>query len=145
MVTTVSGSVPDWLSGTLVRHACGVLGETDHPDPVMINRVTHLFDCVEMGQSYSFINGQVTFTSQFYDTNTVDVWLKYEENMNQSSVFWGTVYAKRNLTAMAAENDNLHGNGKYQSIPAVSWWQVGNDVSYYLFYPQKSSDFEFKD
>ena len=54
--------------------------------------------------------------------------------MNQSSVFWGTVYAKRNLTAMAAENDNLHGNGKYQSIPAVSWWQVGNDVSYCLLF-----------
>ena len=130
LISTVNGSVPDWLSGTLVRHACGGLGETDHPDPEMVNRVTHLFDCIEMGQSYSFINGQVTFTSKFYDTNIVDVWRRYEQNMNQSSVFWGTIFAERNVSALMAEAGNIYGNDKFASIPAVSWWQVGNDVNF---------------
>ena len=53
-VTTDMGEVPAWLSGTLVRHACGVFGETQNPSTGMLNRVTHLFDCIEMGQSYHF-------------------------------------------------------------------------------------------
>ena len=87
--------------GSLIRHACGALGETEHPAEAFLNRVTHLFDCIEMGQAYHFHEGEVTFSSQFYDTNAVDIWLSYGENMNQSSVWWGTVYADRNLTALA--------------------------------------------
>ena len=53
-VTTDMGEVPAWLSGTLVRHACGVFGETENPASEFVNRVTHIFDCIEMGQSYHF-------------------------------------------------------------------------------------------
>ena len=127
-VSTVSGSVPDWLSGTLIRHACGVLGETSHPDPDMLNRVTQLFDCVSMGQGYSFQNGNVVFSNSFYDTNQVDIWERYEENMNQSSVWWDTVFSERNITAMAKEQENMYKPGKPAFIPNVAWWQLGNDV-----------------
>jgi len=127
-VTIEEGEVPKWISGSLARHACGAFGETGSGMETMINQVTHLFDCLEMGQSYSFHNGQVTFTSNFYDTNMVKIWEKYEENMNQSSVWWGMVYAKQNLTAMEAERDDMYKPGRPTSIPAVSWWQVGDDV-----------------
>ena len=59
------GSCPTWLSGTLARHACGVYGETGRPtEDNMLNGVEHVFDCVEMGQGYSFSDGEVTFTSR---------------------------------------------------------------------------------
>ena len=46
-VETVAGAVPGWVSGTLARHACGVLGDTQHSTvPEFINRVGHLFDCI---------------------------------------------------------------------------------------------------
>ena len=127
-VVTVSGAPPHWLSGSFIRHACGVYGETRHPSDTMVNRVTHMFDCIEMGQSYTFHQGHVTFTSQYYDTNRVDIWARYQENMNTSSIFWGTVYAERNVTAMDLEHDNYHKPGKPGEIPAVSWWQLGDDV-----------------
>ena len=53
-VTTNTGELPAWLSGTLVRHACGVFGEMENPSSEFVNRVTHIFDCIEMGQSYHF-------------------------------------------------------------------------------------------
>ena len=129
-VSTVSGSVPDWISGTLVRHACGVLGETEHPDPHMLNRVTHLFDCISMGQGYSFQDGRVVFSNSYYDTNQNDIWQSYHENMNQSSVYWGTVFAEQNMTAKEREHDNMNKPGKPGMIPNVAWWQVGDDVSF---------------
>ena len=58
-VTREKGELPPWLSGTLVRHACGVFGEMENPSSEFVNRVTHLFDCIEMGQSFHF--HQVTF------------------------------------------------------------------------------------
>ena len=64
-VTVEHGACPAWLSGTLARHACGVYGETGRPtEDDMINTVPHVFDCVEMGQGYSFNDGEVTFTSR---------------------------------------------------------------------------------
>ena len=53
-VITDMGEVPAWLSGTLVRHACGVFGEMENPSSEFVNRVTHIFDCLNMGQSYHF-------------------------------------------------------------------------------------------
>ena len=53
-VITDMGELPPWLSGTLVRHACGVFGEMENPSSDFVNRVTHIFDCIEMGQSYHF-------------------------------------------------------------------------------------------
>ena len=134
-VTRVEGELPAWLSGSLIRHACGAFGETKHPSEEMLNRVTHLFDCIEMGQSYHFHRGEVTFSNQFYNTNNVDIWRSYDEDMNQSSVWWGTVYAERNLTALMKENENSHRPGKHSAIPAVAWWQIGDKVVATSEYP----------
>ena len=136
-VTRVEGELPSWLSGSLIRHACGAFGETEHPAEAFLNRVTHLFDCIEMGQAYHFHEGEVTFSSQFYDTNAVAIWLSYGENMNQSSVWWGTVYADRNLTALARESENMARPGKHSAIPAVAWWQIGDKVVASSEYPRQ--------
>ena len=37
-VTTVQGSVPPWLSGSLARHACGAFGETGTPSEPWLRR-----------------------------------------------------------------------------------------------------------
>merc|ERR1712130_1034310 len=133
-VTVDHGAPPEWLSGTLARHACGVYGETGRPflnenGETMINACDHVFDCIEMGQGYHFHKGQVTFTSRFYDTDHVALWKYYGENMNYTSVWWGTVYATQNLTAKKHfdgwDEDGLEHTG---SVPAVSWWKVGKDV-----------------
>ena len=55
--------------------------------------------------------------------------MSYDQNMNESSVWWGTVYADKNMTAVEKESENEHKPGKHESIPAVAWWQIGNDVS----------------
>ena len=83
---------------------------------------------MEMGQSYSFHEGDVRFTSKFYDTNMVQIWLDYEENMNQSSIWWGTIYAERNRSAMDLEGDNMYGHDRPSAVSAVSWWQLGDEV-----------------
>ena len=76
----------------------------------------------------------MTFSSQFYDTNRLDIWMSYEENMNESSIWWGTVYALKNNSAIARENDNSHKPGKHSEVPAVAWWQIGNEVTFrFLF------------
>ena len=56
----------------------------------------------------------MTFSSQFYDTNKMDVWMSHEENMNQSSVWWGTVYADKNLTAIDNERENMQKNHHFE-------------------------------
>ena len=50
--------------------------------------------------------------------------------MNESSIWWGTIYAERNLTAMERESENQYKPGKLPDIPAVAWWQIGNDVKF---------------
>ena len=75
----------------------------------------------------------MTFSSQFYDTNRLDIWLSYEENMNESSIWWGTVYALKNNSAIAKENENSHKPGKHSEVPAVAWWQIGNEVIFRIF------------
>ena len=35
--------------------------------------VVNILHCSEMGQAYHFHEGEVTFSSQFYDTTTVEV------------------------------------------------------------------------
>jgi len=130
------GSPPEWLSGTLARHACGVYGETgrtfiNEDGEEMINACDHVFDCIEMGQGYHFHKGEVTFTSRFYeDTEHTALWKYYGENMNYTSVWWGTVYAHQNLTAKAYFSNwaQEHPGNYTSSVPAVSWWKVGKDV-----------------
>ena len=65
---------------------------------------------------------------RYYDTDHVELWRRYSENMNQSSIWWGTVYATRNLSAIAKEGPLLHDMYQPGSVPAVSWWQVGDEV-----------------
>ena len=65
---------------------------------------------------------------KFYDTNMVNIWLSYEENMNQSSIWWGTIYAERNRSAMDLEGDNMYGHDRPSAVSAVSWWQLGDEV-----------------
>jgi len=126
-VTVEYGEAPAWIEGSLVRHACGAFGETGSTSE-MVNRVTHVFDCIVMGQSYSFHNGGVTFSSQYYDSNMHRIWEKYQEDMNQSSVWWGCIYAKHNNTAYDRESDDLYAPGRPSGVPAVAWWKVGDEV-----------------
>ena len=52
------------LIGTYIRNACGGFGETG-TSASYVNQISHLFDCVKMGQSYSFHNGDVTFYNRY--------------------------------------------------------------------------------
>merc|ERR1711953_1386228 len=54
----------------------------------------------------------------------------YGENMNYTSVWWGTVYAHQNLTAQSYFSNwaQEHPGNYTSSVPAVSWWKVGKDV-----------------
>ena len=118
----------------LVRHACGAYGETGTQSE-MLNRVTHLFDCIEMGQSYTFSNGQVTFSNKFYNTSAVDVWKSYGANMNISSIWWGTTYAAENQSAIEHESAAMHNPDKPTDIPAVAWWKIGKQAASASEYP----------
>ena len=71
---------------------------------------------------------QVTFTSRFYDTNHVAIWRDAGENMNHTSVWWSTVYATQNRTAIEYYHDAMGSPDHTGAVPAVSWWKVGDDV-----------------
>ena len=60
--------------------------------------------------------------------------MSYEENMNQSSIWWGTVYALKNNSAIDREHENSSKPGKHSEVPAVAWWQIGNEVKVLSFY-----------
>lgn len=48
--------------GVFIRHSCGSFGESGGSlDLPIINYINHLFDCIEMGTSFRFENGDVTF------------------------------------------------------------------------------------
>jgi len=126
-VIVEEGEAPAWIEGSLVRHACGAYGETGSTSD-MLNRVGHVFDCIVMGQSYSFHEGEVTFSGKYYDSNIRQIWENYEEDMNQSSVYWGCIYADQNRTAIDKEGSNMYADGKPSMVPAVAWWKVGNEV-----------------
>ena len=85
------------------------------------------------------------------------MWLSHDQNMNESSIWWGTVYGEMNKytpvnqgcifakytplqhkqllrtticrTAIDQERPHMNKPGKHTSIPAVAWWQIGNEVS----------------
>ena len=70
------GTVPLDLEGTLIRHGCGVFGYATSYDneDLRLNRIQHIFDCIEMAQAYSFADGRAIFTSKFYDTAKNDIY-----------------------------------------------------------------------
>jgi len=124
-VTVRSGSLPTWLEGSLVRHACGVFGNVD-TNTTMIDTIDHLFDCITMLQSYHFHDGKATYSNQFLDTNQLQVWKKYNEDMRQSSLWFETVYSNQNITAMEKEEEDMTQLDRPYSTAHVSWWTLGD-------------------
>jgi carotenoid cleavage dioxygenase-like enzyme len=61
----VEGTVPDWLSGTLVRNGPGRFEAGDQ-------RVNHWFDGLAMLRRYSFENGTVRYSNRFLRTEAYD-------------------------------------------------------------------------
>ena len=61
----VEGTVPDWLSGALIRNGPGRF-ETDS------GRVTHWFDGLAMLRRYAFEDGAVRYTNRFLRTEAYD-------------------------------------------------------------------------
>ena len=58
----------------MARHGCGVFGNTAAPfDNDTIDRIDHLFDCIEIDQTFSFYDGQAYFSSKYYDSNIAHV------------------------------------------------------------------------
>ena len=58
----------------MARHGCGVFGNTAAPfDNDTIDRIDHLFDCIEIDQTFSFYDGQAYFSSRYYDSNIAHV------------------------------------------------------------------------
>ena len=134
-VKTIDGEVPKGLNGTLVRQGCGVFGNSFGPlIEDKIDRIAHVFDCIELAQSFHFHDGQVFFTSRFYDTNKNNYFLmEHEQDMAKSSVFFPTIYANYSSEAVQdyygwlSDNENAT-NLKNNDVPHVSWWVIGQDV-----------------
>ena len=76
-VEITQGNVPDWIEGSFVRHVCQAFGDTEHIIDGYINRVTHIFDCIPGGQSYTFHKGKITYNSKYWDTNQVKTALPF--------------------------------------------------------------------
>ena len=133
-VKTIDGEVPKGLNGTLIRHGCGVFGNTFGAETEDLDRVNHLFDCIELAQSFHFYEGQAFFSSRYYDTNRNDYFLNvHDQDMTKSSVFYGTVFANSSADARDDFNkwrsDNANTTSlKNNDVPHVSWWLIGNDV-----------------
>lgn len=127
-VTIESGSIPAWLQGNFMRHACGVFGETDHMNHTLPNYIGHLFDCLEIGNKFRVQNGKVTFTNRWYDTTVNDIYNYYGRNMNESSVFVSSTFSKFNPAQVDRWAANLSDSSKVDQVPHVSWWQIGNEA-----------------
>ena len=134
-VVTLYGQVPKGLNGTLIRQGCGVFGNSF--DPLVedqLDRINHVFDCIELAQSFHFHDGQVSFTSRFYDTNRNDYFLNvHNQDMTNSSVFFGTVYANFSIDAIQDYNQWKSENEdatklRNDHVYHVSWWLIGQDV-----------------
>ncbi|WAR11686.1 NINAB-like protein [Mya arenaria] len=126
--TTIEGTVPTWLEGNFVRHACGSFGHTESRDKNLPNYIGHLFDCMEIGQKFRIQNGTVTFTNKWYDTVVNDIYNYYHRDMNLSSVFLVSTYSKTNPGQVDAWRANFSSTSKVPEVPHVSWWQVGNQA-----------------
>lgn len=61
----VEGSIPEWLSGTLVRNGPGRFD-------VGSERLTHWFDGLAMLRRYAFDDGEVTYSNRFLRTNAYE-------------------------------------------------------------------------
>ncbi|XP_060575784.1 carotenoid isomerooxygenase-like [Ruditapes philippinarum] len=127
-VTYEKGTIPTWLSGNFIRHACGTFGETDHRNKNLPNYIEHLFDCFEMGSKFKINNGRVTFTNRWYDTTVEDIFNTYRRQMNASSMFVHSIYSQMNANQIDKWFGNMSAKNKVSKIPNVSWWLVGNQA-----------------
>ena len=124
-VHVTHGQVPLDLEGSFARHGCGVLGiyniskslnnfscygiilhffphtktllgnTLDEEDEDVLDRVDHLFDCIEIDQSFSFHKGEAYFNSRFYDTNIAHIFRDiFDQDMSQSSVYFYTIFSR---------------------------------------------------
>ena len=73
-VEVVHGVVPKEIEGTLARHGCGVFGHATGYETSRLDRIQHVFDCINIAQAFSFVDGQAFFTSKFYDTAKNDIY-----------------------------------------------------------------------
>ncbi|XP_053406723.1 carotenoid isomerooxygenase-like [Mercenaria mercenaria] len=127
-VTVEYGSIPTWLSGNFMRHACGVFGETDNMNDTLPNYIEHLFDCMEIGSKFRVENGKITFTQRWYDTTLNDIYNIYGREMNESSFFIQSTFSKVNKAQFDKWEANLSDTSKVAQVPSVSWWQIGNEA-----------------
>lgn len=127
-VVLEKGNIPPWLSGNFMRHACGVFGETGNRNKALPNYITHLFDCFEIGNKFKIDNGHVTFTNRWYDTSVNDIYNFYRRQMNDSSMFVHTTYAKLNPRQLDKWSGNLSLGSKVTEVPHVSWWLIDNQA-----------------
>ncbi|ELU09374.1 hypothetical protein CAPTEDRAFT_194807 [Capitella teleta] len=131
-VSLESGEIPHWLNGTFIRHSCGVFGETESDlNSPIVNYVDHLFDCLEMGTSFKFEDGKVSFYNRYYDTNHVDIFNAYNQNINESKVFWKTILAEFDVEQNTNLRENITAGPKVAMIDHVAWWRIGDRVAAY--------------
>ncbi|ELU00370.1 hypothetical protein CAPTEDRAFT_192097 [Capitella teleta] len=145
-VSLESGEIPHWLNGTFIRHSCGVFGETESDlNSPIVNYVDHLFDCLEMGTSFKFEDGKVSFYNRYYDTNHVDIFNAYNHNRNESKVFWKTILAEFDVEQNTNLRENITAGPKEAMIDHVTWWalmQIFEDIPYEMYVERFSIDME---
>ncbi|XP_045188570.2 carotenoid isomerooxygenase-like isoform X2 [Mercenaria mercenaria] len=122
------GSIPTWLSGNFMRHACGAFGESDNMNDTLPNYIEHLFDCMEIGSKFRVENGKITFTQRWYNTTVNDIYNSYGREMNKSSYFMKSTFSKINKAQFDKWESNLSDTSKVAQVPSVSWWQIGNEA-----------------
>ena len=62
-----------------------------------------------IAQSYSFSDENVVFNSKFYNTTRNDIYRDtYEQEMEDSSVFWYTIFSEYNETAYEKHRDEMN-------------------------------------
>ncbi|XP_060584886.1 carotenoid isomerooxygenase-like isoform X2 [Ruditapes philippinarum] len=127
-VTVDYGSVPTWLAGNFMRHACGAFGETNNMNDSLPNYIEHLFDCLQIGSKYHVENGDISFTQRWYETTVNEIYNTYGRQMNQSSVFMETAFSKVNKEMVDKWEAEMSNKSRVSSVPDVSWWQIGNQA-----------------
>ncbi|ELT96834.1 hypothetical protein CAPTEDRAFT_203197 [Capitella teleta] len=128
-VVVNEGKVPGWLDGSFIRNACGAFGDINDDSTEDITRISHLFDCIDMGSSYSFKDGKTTFYNKYYDTRLNDIWKSYDMNMTNSKAFFQTAFAPYDFEQFSRLEAKLSKPGKVSSTGHVAFWQIGDRVA----------------
>ena len=94
----------------MARHGCGVFGNTAADfDPSFVDRVDHLFDCIEIDQTFSFYDGQAYFSSRYYDSNIAYIFREmYDQDMTKSSFYYGSILSRMNDSQIDRHHDDMN-------------------------------------